>query len=67
MPKKPVKQDSGSKTDHKAARTAANKARKAAALERQRQRWLARNTTTRGTARAKRRVHLQPEAQQQAA
>jgi hypothetical protein len=36
-------------------------------LERQRQRWLARNTTTRGTARAKRRVHLQPEAQQQAA
>lgn len=62
MPKKPEKQapSSSNREAMKAARTAANKARKAASILRMLDKWLKRKTTPRGTARAKRRLHLQP-------
>jgi hypothetical protein len=59
------------KQEYNRARTQANKARRAATLLRQQQRKQRRfaegKATPRGTARAKRRACLQPEAQQQAA
>lgn len=72
MPKKPKVQDNGSnrRAELKVARTAANKARRLAKHHRQclkqQQRMAECRATVRGRARALRRLHLQPEAQQAA-
>ena len=62
MAQKKAKQEQPSNREaHKAARTTANKVFREARQVRQQQQKLARKITPRGTARAKRRLGLQPE------